>query len=1016
MKHSRSEHAPNKSARVKTERMKQNRFFRWSLPALTLSIAAFAGDLNRNALAQEADITESDPIKAAALEGKFISKIRQLTLEGKRAGEGYYSADGKRMVFQSERDPANPFFQIYVMDFETGDVEQASPGSGKTTCAWLHPSENRVLFASTHDDPKAEEKQKAELELRASGKERRYSWDYDETYEIYDMDIGSKERVNLTKTVGYDAEGSWSPDGKTIVFASNRRAYSEQLSDEEKKLFEIDPASQVDIYMMKADGSEVKRLTDTLGYDGGPFFSPDGKKICWRRFSEDGATAEIMVMNSDGTDQRAVTRIGAMSWAPYFHPSGDYLIFTTNKHGFANFELYLVAAEGASEPVRVTHSAGFDGLPVFSPDGKQLSWTTNRTAAKQSQIFVADWNHEFAKQIVSTSSPAGEEKSAATDSAIATSKEASVAFTAADVGRHVDYLCRPELGGRGTGTQGEKLATAYVAAYLDQLGLKPAGPDGSWYQEFEFTSGVNLGSGNKLAAGEKSFEMNKDWRPVGFSKGGKIEPSGVVFAGYGIVAPKGEKQEEYDSFVHLDVKDKWVVVFRYMPENISPEKRQQFSTHSSLRYKAMTVRDRGARGLIIVSGPNAVVKDELVPLSRDGQASGTSVGVISVSNEVAESWLKMADKSLKDLQDKLDGGEPMMGFEIPGLTLESNIEIVHEKGKGRNVLGRLQFGDEPSKEVLMVGAHVDHLGTGPSSDSLAKDDEKSGVHFGADDNASGVAGLLEIAEYLSAQKKEGKLKGTRDIVFAGWSGEELGLLGSAYFVKELQEKAIASHGKIHPEIAAYVNLDMIGRLREKLVLQGIGSSPIWLKEIEKRNAGLGLALTLQNDGDIPTDGAVFYRAGVPMLAAFTGSHDEYHTPRDTPETLNFEGAAKVAQLLGLIVRGLATQAEAPTYVQPEKSPSNQPRAALRAYLGSIPDYAQEDVKGVLLSGTSKNSPAAKAGIQAGDIVVELAGKKIENIYDYTFAIEALKIGQPTKMVIMRKGERKEFEVTPGSRE
>ena len=316
--------------------------------------------------------------------------MRQLTFEGRRAGESYFSADGRQMIFQSEREPGNPFFQIYLMNLESGDTQRISPGTGKTTCAWIHPQGDRVLFASTQEDPDAKLEQQQELEQRASGKERRYAWDYDLFYDIYEYDLAGRTYRPLTREKGYDAEGSWSPDGSLIAFASNRSAYEQQLTAEQQKAFELDPAWANEIYLMNADGSNVRRLTTTPGYDGGPFFSPDGKRICWRRFAENGATAEVMTMNIDGSDQRQLTKLGAMSWAPYFHPSGRYLIFTTNRHGFANFELYLVDAEAQHEPVRVTHTPGFDGLPVFSPDGSQLAWTAGRTVSGQSQIFMAE--------------------------------------------------------------------------------------------------------------------------------------------------------------------------------------------------------------------------------------------------------------------------------------------------------------------------------------------------------------------------------------------------------------------------------------------------------------------------------------------------------------------------------------------------------------------------------------------------------------------------------------------------
>ncbi|MCA9198771.1 MAG: PD40 domain-containing protein [Planctomycetales bacterium] len=525
-----------------------------------------------NAQSLEQDIVEANPQQAAEFEAKLIQSARQLTFEGRRSGEGYFSADGTKMVFQSEREPGNPFYQIYVLDFETGDIQRVSPGHGKTTCAWIHPDGQSVLFASTQDDPEAKTKQEAEIALRESGEERRYAWDYDANYELYRYDLATQEYTQLTDELGYDAEGSYSPDGKWIAFASNRNAFSDKLTATQKERFELDPSYMMDLFIMQADGSNVRQLTDVPGYDGGPFFSPDGQQICWRRFSEDGARAEIMSMNFNGENVHQLTRLGAMSWAPYFHPSGEYLIFTTNRHGFANFELYLVDAKGKREPVRVTYTAGFDGLPVFSPDGTKLSWTSNRTASKQSQIFIADWNHQGALDLLQIDGAAdqptvdvGSAVAAAADSL----QQTQAGFTPEDVLRHVDYLCRPELAGRRTGSEGEKLATAYVASLFDHLHLQPAGDNGGWYQEFEFTSGVSLGDDNLLAQNGVSFQVNKDWLPLSFSQTGEVAAAPIVFAGYGIVAPAADGQDEYDSFVHLDVKDKWVVAFRFMPENIS---------------------------------------------------------------------------------------------------------------------------------------------------------------------------------------------------------------------------------------------------------------------------------------------------------------------------------------------------------------------------------------------------------------------------------------------------------------
>ena len=1002
---------------------------------------------------QNAETADIDTAK----EADWLTGIRQLTFEGRRAGEGYFSRDGQRMVFQSEREPGNPFFQIYLLDFETGDIQRVSPGHGKTTCAWIHPNGYSVLYASTQDDPAARQKQTKELQARASGEQRRYSWDYDENYDIYQYDLVSKTYQNLTATAGYDAEGSWSPDGKQIAFASNRRAFTDKLTNREAERFKLDPSYMMDLFIMDADGGNVRQLTEAPGYDGGPFFSPDGRQICWRRFSEDGATAEIMVMNADGSDKRQLTKMGAMSWAPFFHPSGDYLIFTTNRHGFANFELYVVDAQGKSEPVRVSYSDGFDALPAFTPDGKRLAWTSNRTPNKQSQLFIANWDDARARASLGLAPGVATHESAVDSAAAAHASAAQNKpdFSPQDILRHVDFLCRPELAGRLTGTEGEQLATSYVAAYFESLGLAPAGSDGGWFQPFEFTAGVDLGDNNRLTWQGDDLEINTDWRPLAFSATGPVDEAEIVFGGYGLSVPEKGELPGYDSFVHLDVTDKWLLVFRFMPEDIPPERRQQFSAHSSLRYKAMVARDRGARGLILVSGPNSQVRSQLVKLSFDGTLSGSSIPILCVTDTVAARWLETAGKDLKKLQDQLDGGEPSIGFSLPKVKLSAHIDIKKITQTGRNVLGRLAAGDGHSPQQVLLGAHVDHLGRGVGASSLARDEEANQIHFGADDNASGVAAMLEIAEFLTNQKRSGRFQPRRDIVFAAWSGEEVGLLGSAHFAKQVAmtadavpvphhssasttptdkletthnggatEHSGADHhphatnsmpGSLYPQIAACLNLDMVGRLDKSLILQGIGSSTLWKGEIERRNAVVGLPVQLQRDSFIPTDASTFFMRGVPILSAFTGSHSEYHTPRDTPDKLNYDDAARIARLMALVCRSVASR-EAPPDFTPQSGPEEPRRARLRAYLGSIPDYAESDVKGVMLSGVAKNGPAEQAGVRSGDIVVELAGRKIENIYDYTYAIEALKIGQEVTIIVRRGEQTVRLKVTPRSRQ
>ncbi len=940
----------------------------------------------------------------------LLTQIRQLTFEGRRAGEGYFNADGSKLIFQSERLAANPFYQIYLLDMETGDVDQVSPGAGKTTCAWIHPRGEQVLYASTHEDPDTDSKMQAELDFRATGKQRRYSWDYDEHFDIYAQDLKTGRRTNLSNRPGYDAEGAYSPDGRKIVFASNRRAYSGEMSESERVVFEHDKSSMMDLYLMDADGRNPRRLTDSPGYDGGPFFSSDGKKITWRRFSMDGSQAEIFIMDLAGGAPRQVTRMGVMSWAPFFHPSGEYLIFASNREGFGNFELFIVDAEGEREPVRVTDRDGFDGLPVFSPDGNSLSWTSNLTAEKRSQIFLADWNDAEARRLL------GLANTTSTGPVAGRPTETTSAISAADMRLHVDRLAAPEMEGRLTGTQGARLASAYVAAAFERLGLEPAGDDGTFFQAFPFTARASLGAGNRLVIGgidgPEDVVLNRDWRPLVFSRDGEIEAAEVVFAGYGIVAPGAGEVPDYDSYGGLDVKSKWVMALRFQPEGVPVAWRRHLLHYSDLAYKASVAKRRGALGLIVVTGPNAASASRLVELQQDTAGGRTSIAGISLGDEPASRMLAAGGRDLQKLQDALDKGEPTEAFALPSVTVSAALEIIRERRLGRNVLARLRAQQPNSGSPVILGAHVDHLGRGAVSGSLAGMDERGEIHPGADDNASGVAGVLEGAQYLVGLKQRGRLEAKRDIWFAVWSGEELGTLGSSFFVEELAGKS-----DLHGKVSAYLNMDMIGHLREKAYLQGTGSSNRWPREIERRNVPIGLSIATKTDPYLPTDSTPFYMQGVPVLNAFTGAHENYSTPRDTPDKLNYAGAAEIVRLMAGITRSLALADDEPDYREVDRKASGVARKHLRVYLGTIPAYGQdESVKGVRLQGAIKGAPADKAGIRKGDILVSLAGVEIETIHDFMNAMAGLKAGEDTDMVVLRGGERRTFKVIPAYRE
>lgn len=967
-------------------------------------------------------------------EEQFLKNTRQLIYQGKRSGEGYFSEDGNALIFQSEREPDNPFFQIYILDLETGDTNRVSPGTGKTTCSFIRPGSNEVLFASTHLDPEATAKQKAEFDIRASGENKRFSWDYDEHYDIFSAHRDGSNPKRMTEALGYDAEGAYSPDGSKIVFCSLRDAYPiEHLSAGDKKRFETDPSYFGEIYIMNADGSGQTRLTHQPGYDGGPFFSPDGKRIIWRHFKENGLLADVYTMNLDGSDKRRLTDFGSMSWAPYYHPSNTYIIFHSNKYGFANCELFIVDVHGKKEPVRVTFTDGFDGLPVFSPDGKKLVWTSNRTPQKNSQLFIADWNHEEALSALNASpvrkqsetTPAFELQESAGG---ITSQEPPQSFsftektdhlfspqiTEEDLHTIVAYLASDELEGRLTGTKGSKMASDYIAHRLEKIGILPVDKNGNYFQGFPFTSGVEvMPEGNFLhiaksgkANDTKSFELEKDFRPLAFTASG-VADGELVFAGYGISMP-GEDGAGYDSYAGIDVKDKVVLVLNYIPEKVEMKRRHDLNRYSGLRYKAMIAREHGAKALLVVTGPNSPDAGELLPLTFDNASADSGIVAASISGDAAKALFSFIGKDIATVQSELDieKSEAQTAFAMPGIKTTISTAVKREKTSDHNVIGYLPPADgKDDCEYIVVGAHLDHIGYG-GTESLARKGEEGMIHNGADDNASGVSVVLELAAALAETYKKKPQDKQRGLVFAFWSGEEMGLLGSSHFIKN---PAFPLKNTI-----AYINFDMVGRMRDnKLIIQGAGSSKSWPQLFEKRNIMSGFNLILQHDPYLPTDATPFYQEDVPIMNFFTGSHDDYNRPTDDTLTLNYEGMAKIAQFAKNIISDLVKSPGRPDYFKVKSSgPPDSLHGSRRIYLGTIPDFTTEDIEGLKLSGVKAGGPADKAGLRDGDIIVRFGDLKITNIYDYKYALDVIKIGEPVTVEYLRNGTSGTLTVIP----
>ena len=573
---------------------------------------------------------------------------------------------------------------------------------------------------------------------------------------------------------------------------------------------------------------------------------------------------------------------------------------------------------------------------------------------------------------------------------------------------HVEFLASERLDGRRAGSDGERLAAEYLTAQLTRIGARPLPGRDMMLMPFEFTAGSRDG-GSRLTIGPDAtpqtvFSDTRQVQALSFSDDGEVSGP-VVFAGYGLVVPASQSLA-YDSYAGLDVTDKVVVVLRYFPEDADRQTRAILARYSDLRYKAMAARQRGARALLVVTGPRSPNAGDVVPMTFDTALAGSGLPAASVSGAVAET-LFAGTKPLSDVQQDLDSGNPhVAGFELPGVTVTLRTSVLRERQTAYNVLAYLPATapvPAADKPWVAAGAHYDHLGRGAHTSSLASREDASLIHHGADDNSSGTAAVLAIAEAVA----RAAVPRSRHLLLGFWSAEEIGLVGSNAFV--------AAEPALIRDTAAYFNFDMVGRMQDnRLVVQATGTSPGWGRLLERANVAAGFDLVTQPDPYQPTDVATFNQAEVPSLAFFTGSHADYHRPSDTAEKINYEDLDRVVGLAVSLIQTVAGGDVAPQYTKVDRPAVGGSVAGLRVTTGTVPDYAT-DVKGLLLAGVIGGGPAEQAGLMKGDVIVEVAGQTIANIYDYTYALELLRVNEAVTVAYVRDGQRRETTLTPAAR-
>jgi Zn-dependent M28 family amino/carboxypeptidase len=613
----------------------------------------------------------------------------------------------------------------------------------------------------------------------------------------------------------------------------------------------------------------------------------------------------------------------------------------------------------------------------------------------------------------------------------------------------IAYLASDALEGRRTGTPGANDAAHYIAGEFNRFGLRPGlqmarpartrGENQARYlQPFPYVASVALGNNNLLYVNPgrgddiAAYMVGNDWMPLGFSSNGSVKGAEMAFAGYGI----SSAELKYNDYAGSNAKGRVAIVFAGTPDGDNPH--GPFVHAGDIRFKVAAARAAGAQALLIIANEEKLQEDRFARLSYDNTGEA-GIPVVVISRQLAAKLLGSQDK-LADIESAADSRKTTSNAElrlpVRGLKLDFSVNVVRRESPSFNVIGVLPGSDPKLKsEAIVIGAHYDHLGMGgEGSGSLSA---KTGIHHGADDNASGVAGVIELARMLSSQKLR------RTVIFIAFSGEEEGLIGSSYYVN-------------HPIVPlantiAMINMDMIGRLKERsLIVGGVGTAQEWRSLIEASNDVQGMtvtlnspgadrtlqvgipvvmgsngkpvvsmnsarkfALTLNEDGYGPSDHSSFYGKQVPVLFFWTGTHNDYHKPSDTAEKINYEGEATIVGFVDRIIRDLDRGDKRPTYAV-AKSDSQGRSGGFRVYLGTIPNYAESN-DGLRLDGVRDDSPASKAGLKAGDRIVKMGGHEVKNVYDYTYALGEMKAGQEYEVEIVRGSERLTMKITPAAR-
>lgn len=554
-------------------------------------------------------------------------------------------------------------------------------------------------------------------------------------------------------------------------------------------------------------------------------------------------------------------------------------------------------------------------------------------------------------------------------------------ITIEEIEGHIAFLASEELKGRYPGTPEDQELSEYIASEFRNAGLDLFEKSG--IQNFDIVTELEMGPDNSFMLDGSELSPGSDFNPFSFSNSGTLKAE-VVFAGYGFQI---ENQDiEWKDYQDVQVDGKWVMLFRGVPGAQDPS--SPYVNYSEDRGKALLASDQGAAGVLFVSGTSFDPNDQLEELK--GKQHALPIPVIHVGRETAARILEISGSlSLEQVESTLAESMQPSSF-ATGTEVDITVDLQPKKMVTSNVIASLKGSDPTLKqEYVIIGAHHDHLGMGGQGTSSRAPDTVA-VHYGADDNASGVAGVIEISEFLSVAEP------ARSVVFATFGAEEMGLVGS---------KFLSEHAPVDMEaVQAMINLDMIGRLNEDRQLQvgGIGTSPGFREMLDSINSNYGFNLKYSNEGYGPSDHAAFYAKDVPVLFISTGAHPDYHTPGDHLSAINLSGTQEVMLFAAEVAGALANKKERIAFTEagPKVRGSSRGRRG-GITLGLMPDVTYDGSEGMPVMFVTEGKPAAVGGIQKGDIVVSIEGKNVGNVYDYMSRLGQLKEGMDIVVTVKR---------------